>query len=144
VFAEDMVNVEETFIQNCINRSTFLVNIQNSNLPVRLPHIDNPKDGRWAVGIFLNTPEECVGGTAFFKYKGDTSADIREVMSAEEAAQYKHYLQESDGKHWEKIHMAEMKYNRMIIYRQSALHTPYIPPNTFTDDAPRMIQMIFI
>jgi hypothetical protein len=65
-------------------------------------------------------------------------------MTDAEAAQYTHYVQESDGKNWEKIHMAEMKFNRMIIYRQSALHTPYIPPNTFTDENPRMIQMIFI
>lgn len=144
VFAEDVVDVEETFIQNCINRSTFLVNVQNSDLPVRVPHIDNSGVGRWAVGIFLNTPDECVGGTAFYKYKGNTTADIKQLMTDSEAAGYTEYLQESDGKNWEKIHLAEMKFNRMIIYRQNALHTPYIPPNTFTDENPRLIQMIFI
>ena len=56
---------------------------------------------------------------------------------------YQFYVQETVGD-WEKVFLAEMKFNRMVIYRQNALHTPYIPPNTFTDDKPRMIQMFFI
>jgi len=143
VFSEDTANVEHDFIRNCLDRASFLVNIQNSNLPPRCPHIDNPSSGRWAAGIYLNTPEECVGGTAFYKYKNETSVDIREALTIEDMKKYQFYVQETVGD-WEKVFLAEMKFNRMVIYRQNALHTPYIPPNTFTDDKPRMIQMFFI
>lgn len=145
VFAEDTAEVDDDFIHNCLHRSTFLVNIQNSNLPPRVPHIDNPSSGRWAAGIYLNTPNECIGGTAFYKYKGKTSVDIKSLINevAAEFQQYNYYVQETSGD-FEKIYLAEMKFNRMVIYRQRALHTPYIPPNTFTDDKPRMIQMFFI
>ena len=143
VFAEDMQGVDPTFIRNCVDRASFLVNIQNSNLPPRCPHIDNPSSGRWAAGIYLNAPSECIGGTAFYKYKNETSVDIREVLTQEDMKKYQFYVQETVGD-WEKVYLAEMKYNRMVIYRQNALHTPYIPPNTFTDENPRMIQMFFI
>ena len=143
VFPEDMEGVESDFIKNCVDRASFLVNVQNSNLPPRVPHIDNPSKGRWAAGIYLNTPEECIGGTAFYKYKSKTSVNIYEELTQEDMKKYQYYVQETAGD-WEKIYLAEMKYNRMIIYRQSALHTPYIPPNTFTDENPRRIQMFFI
>jgi hypothetical protein len=68
--------MEDTFVQNCIDHASFLVNVQNSDLPPRVPHIDNISIGRFASGIFLNTPEECAGGTAFYKYHGEISVDM--------------------------------------------------------------------
>lgn len=134
--------IEDTFVQNCMDHASFLVNIQNSNLPPRVPHIDTIGRGRFASGIYLNTPSECVGGTAFYKYKGEKTVDLSNLDVT--LKDYTHYVQESDGEYWEKIHLAEMKFNRMIIYPMNLLHTPYIPPNTFTDETPRLMQMFFI
>jgi hypothetical protein len=142
VYPEDYAEMGDTFVQNCIDHASLLVNVQNSNLPPRVPHIDNPNGGRFAVGIYLNTPEECSGGTAFYKYKGEKTIDLSDLDVA--LKDYDYYVQESDGEHWEKIHLAEMKYNRMVIYKQNILHTPYILPNTFTDEKPRLMQMFFI
>ena len=56
---------------------------------------------------------------------------------------YDFYVQETD-EHWEKIYLAEMKFNRLVMYKQNMLHTPYIPANSFTNETPRLIQMFFI
>ena len=141
VFSEDVINIPDDFIYACINRASFLVNVQNSNVPPRVPHIDNPSGGRWAAGIYLNTPEECAGGTAFYTYKGSKTITL-ERASAE--LQHVDYYVQDDTADFKKIFLAEMKFNRFVLYRQNVLHTPYIPPNTFTDENPRLIQMFFI
>jgi hypothetical protein len=141
VWVNDVQNIEPTFIQDCLNRSSFLVNVQNSELPPRVPHIDNPSHGRWAVGIYLNTDDECSGGTSFYTFKGNKTVDLSNLDI--ELKEYQHYVQESD-EHWTKQYLAEMKFNRLVIYKQNVLHTPYILPNTFTDESPRLIQMFFI
>lgn len=141
VWAEEAATIDPTFVQNCLNRSSFLVNVQNSNLPPRVPHIDNPSNGRWAVGIYLNTPDECIGGTGFYTYKGSKTVDLSNLEV--ELKNYQYYVQD-DEEFWTKHYLAEMKFNRLVIYKQNVLHTPYIPPNTFTDETPRLIQMFFI
>lgn len=141
VFAEDVANIDDDFIYACINRASFLVNVQNSDVPPRVPHIDNERPGRWAAGIYLNTPEECVGGTAFYTYKGSKTITLDRASA--ELSNVNYYVQD-DTEDWKKVYLAEMKFNRLVLYRQNVLHTPYIPPNTFTDEAPRMIQMFFI
>lgn len=141
VWPDEFSQVEPSFVQDCLNRASFLVNVQNSTLPPRVPHIDNPRHGRWAVGIFLNTPEECHGGTGFYTFKGEKTVDLSNLDI--ELKEYQHYVQDDDDL-WKKQYLAEMKYNRLIIYKQNVLHTPYIPPNTFTNETPRLIQMFFI
>lgn len=141
VWADEAADIDPTFIQGCLNRSSFLINIQNSNLPPRVPHIDNPSHGRWAVGIYLNLPNECVGGTGFYTYKGNKTVDLSNLEV--ELKEYQHYVQDDD-EYWTRQYLAEMKFNRLVIYKQNILHTPYIPPDTFTDENPRLIQMFFI
>lgn len=145
VFEDDLDNIDVNLITNCLNHATFLVNVQTSeealNTP-RTPHIDNMEKGRYAVGIYLNTPEECAGGTAFYSFKGEQTIDLLNTIDPDLLA-YDFYVQESD-KFWEKLFLAEMKFNRLVIYKQNILHTPYIPANKFTTDTPRLIQMFFI
>lgn len=142
VFAEDMPYVEDTYIQNCLDHARFLVNVQNSNLPARVPHVDCDYVGRFVAGVYLNTDDECSGGTAFYKFKGSKYVDLSNLDP--DLTVYDQYLLESDGDHWEKIYQVEMKFNRLILYRQNILHTPYIMPNTFTDKKPRLNQMFFM
>lgn len=141
VWPTETENLNPTFIQDCLSRASFLVNVQNSNLPPRVPHIDNPNHERWAVSIYLNTPEECCGGTAFYTYKGDKTFDLNNLDI--ELKNYQYYVQDDD-EYWTKQYLAEMKFNRAVIYKQNVLHTPYIPPDSFTDESPRLIQMFFI
>lgn len=141
VYPEETKNLDPSFIYACINRASFLVNVQNSEVPPRVPHIDNEAANRWAAGIYLNTPEECAGGTAFYTYKGSKTITLERASAELQNIDY--YVQD-DTEDFKKIFLAEMKFNRFVLYRQNVLHTPYIPPNTFTDENPRLIQMFFI
>ena len=145
VFDEDSHLVDLNLVQDCLNHATFLVNVQESeearNSP-RVPHLDNLSDGRYAIGIYLNSPQDCTGGTAFYKFKGKQTVDLLNSVDPDLLA-YDFYVQETD-EHWEKIYLAEMKFNRLVMYKQNMLHTPYIPANSFTNETPRLIQMFFI
>lgn len=141
VWPEESSNTDPRFIQDCLNRASFLVNVQDSSPSPRVPHIDNPSDCRWAVGIYLNKPDECAGGTGFYTYKGEKTVDLSNLDI--ELKNYQHYVQD-DEEFWTREYLAEMSFNRLVIYKQNILHTPHIPPNTFTNEAPRLIQMFFI
>jgi len=58
-------------------------------------------------------------------------------------SKYDYYVLEDD-ENFKKVYLAEMKFNRMVIYNQNILHQPYILPNTFSDENPRLMQMFFI
>lgn len=59
-------NLDEIFTS-----ATFCVNvIQSTNLPAKVPHVDNREEFRFASTIYLNTPEECQGGTSFYTFNG--------------------------------------------------------------------------
>jgi hypothetical protein len=60
-----------------------------------------------------------------------------------EVKHYDYYVLDDDD-NFKKVYLAEMKFNRMVIYKQSILHQPYILPDTFTDEHPRLMQMFFI
>lgn len=132
---------DKSLIQGCLDHASFLVNVQNSTLPPRVPHIDNIDHGRWAVGINLNTDDECSGGTAFYTFRGEMSVNMRNFY--DDVKHYDHYILDDD-ENFKKVYLAEMKFNRMIIYKQNILHQPYILPGTFTDEQPRLMQMFFI
>lgn len=130
-------NCEENFKHHslCVNVQT------DDNLGPCVPHQDGYLNGKFAVGIFLN--KDVAGGTAFYTYK-DIINPTEEFMSKEEITEkfYPFYIQDNYG-HYKKVEIAEMVYNRCIIYEREILHTPYIPRGHFTDDNPRLMQMFF-
>ena len=146
VFADIMAEVfpeyfSDNYVQQCLDVSPFTVNKQTSQLPPCIPHIDNEHPGKIAAGIFLNTPEECAGGTAFYRYKGNNS--YRDLIKENVLDNYDYYVQDTN-KEWTKTHLVEMRYNRFVMYKQNILHTAYVPPNSFTEETPRLMQMYFL
>tara|TARA_B100000035_G_scaffold210810_1_gene180445 strand:- start:2324 stop:3022 length:699 start_codon:yes stop_codon:yes gene_type:complete len=128
-----------TFDQACL-QVPFSVNVTQSKDRVRLPHIDYPfgSDGRgWAGLIYLNKSKECQGGTAFYNYKGN------QVDPSQDGIWDEDYVADSVGP-WELIHLAEMKYNRMIFYPDSVLHGAYDKPGFFEGDNYRLVQVFFL
>ena len=128
----------KAFEMSCMNTS-FSVNVTQSNHRRRLPHIDLPdvKDRGWAGLVYLNKPKECKGGTGFYTYKG------QQVNPRQDGIWQEEYVNDSVGP-WELIHLAEMKYNRMIMYPANVLHTPYDKEGFFTDDVYRLVQAFFL
>jgi hypothetical protein len=99
--------------------------------------VDHRDKYRFASGIFLNTPDECHGGTSFYTYKGS-----QEGPEPNSVPKTKYITDSIDD--WELIYLAEMKFNRMILYEQNILHTAYIKPGMFENGTYRLLQMFFI
>lgn len=130
-------------IQDSFKNATFMVNVMTSeNLPPRPPHIDYPDERAYAALIYLNTPEECAGGTGFYTFDGMQTGFTSHV-DAENTQLPDHFMCESVGA-WEKVEMVEMKWNRMVMYPQAIYHNAYIKPGMFTGDQYRINQVFFI
>ena len=127
------------FDQACLN-IPFSVNVTQSKDRVKIPHVDYPPEtkGRgWAGLMYLNKDEECKGGTGFYTYKG------HQVNPKQDGLWDKDYVCDSIGP-WELMHLAEMKFNRMIMYPATVMHTPYDKPGFFEGDDYRLVQVFFL
>ncbi len=143
---------EATVFDQAVKRVPFSVNVTQSNFRQRLPHIDFPGLGDtrgWAGVIYLNKGKECKGGTGFYTYKGNQVNPFQDgVWGLRESDwgnqdEQDNYITDSQGP-WELVHLAEMKYNRMIMYPDNILHTAYDKPGFFEGDTYRLAQVFFI
>ena len=82
----------------------------------------------WVGVVYLNLPEQCRGGTAFFRHKGLNSD--RTPMSQEELAAYgpasvAELLRQdgNDADKWEHTMTVPMRFNRLAIYRPWLWHS---------------------
>jgi hypothetical protein len=137
--SKEQRNLVNSNLDLIFKSATFCVNVlQSTDLPAVVPHIDNRDAFRFAATIYLNTPEECAGGTSFYTYNGSQDGPT----SIDDGKQ-DNYVTDSVGL-WEKIFLAEMKFNRMVLYEQNILHTAYIKPGMFENNVYRLAQMFFI
>jgi hypothetical protein len=133
---------EPNAILRVFRDATFMVNVMTSNnLPPRPPHIDHPNPMALASSIYLNLPNECAGGTAFYTFKGlDTGIEYGLYEGSDDIDQY---VADSAGD-WKLEHIAEMKFNRMIIYPAAMYHAAYVKPGMFINGTYRLNQQFFI
>jgi len=148
----------EESAEECFGNIGFIGNImQNKRQEVRVPHTDaliettmeqiNTDRTRMMSGmngmaglIYLNTPDECAGGTRLFKYKG---SQTKEVPEEEYDYDLDHYIMGTEGD-WESIYDLEMKWNRLVIYPAYIFHAPWMEPDMgFEGDLFRINQVIF-
>jgi hypothetical protein len=128
----------ESNLGEIFKSATFCVNvIQSKDLPPKVPHVDNREDFRFASTIYLNTPDECHGGTSFYTFNGSQAGPLVTEGIQQE------YVTDSIGP-WEMLFLAEMRFNRMVLYEQNILHTAYVKPGMFEDEVYRLVQMFFI
>jgi elongation factor P hydroxylase len=150
VYTELTKDVSDDQIYESVRTTPFCVNINQSvNLPPVTPHIDDRDSMLFAAGIYLNTPEECSGGTSFYMLNGKqtiTNEDIGQWLKSQGREKFwDHYITDTDDvPDWELLSVAEMKYNRLVMYPGNVVHTAYMKPDTFTGDLYRLIQMMFI
>ena len=102
------------------NKAGFMCNITNDSLMREfykgLPHRDSI-DVMFACVIYLNTPEECKGGTRFYSF------DKNDVYQVELSA--------------------DMVYNRCVLYEADLYHMQWWEDGMFPD-YDRMLQVLFI
>lgn len=104
------------------------------NLAGELPHSWVHSDdicAQYATVLYLNTPQQCIGGTAFWKHKtrGIDRLPSKAVLTAkgEDAdAFYKTMDREwKELEHWEQVEFVPMKFNRFITYPTSLFHSRF-------------------
>ena len=86
-------------------------------------------DTGWSGVIYLNKGKECKGGTGFYTYKG-IQADPNQSGI--------------DDNSFELVHLAEMKYNRFIMYPCNILHKAIDQEGWFEDDLHRLTQVFYL
>ena len=135
------------YFQRSFMNATFMVNVmQTKNLPPVCPHMDNTSGVNLASTIYLNTANECNGGTSFYKFGGKTYYDDPSVTHTLDVGG-KHPVTEyiSDSvMDWKMIGMVPMIFNRMVLYNQAVLHSAYVKPHMFVGDMYRLNQQFFI
>ncbi len=100
----------------------------------------------WVGVIYLNSPAQCRGGTAFFRHKGLNSD--RTPMSQEELAAYgpssvAELLRQdgNDPDKWQHLMTLPMRFNRLILYRPWLWHSAGEAFGTSLEDG-RLIQLV--
>lgn len=111
------------------------------------PHFDTGAD--FAAVIYMNTPEECSGGTGFYRHRptgcelAPTPAEIFEHRMDFGTYDVKSpFFTDSDSR-WELIHLAEMEYNKLVIYPARLFHSLYMRIEDFRE-FPRINQVLFM
>ena len=159
---------EQAFMVNCTNDSLIV-----KNPLAEIPHQDywekdTEEEYRFQFGsvIFLNTPDECAGGTNLYSYNGQMSipsnkegiqnlkdqydfdvslGPVLTSMSDDYKFKYiKDKVNSKDRNNPFKVEFeAEMKYNRMFLYQSDVLHKGEIDLGMFTD-YDRINQVFFL
>jgi len=122
-----------------------------SNAPTDM-HLNN----QFGAVIYLNTPEECAGGTSLYSLNGEMTVPrldnpyipphpdglTEKDMSPREVFNYIKNSMDNDG-HWKVEHTFEMVYNRFVLYEAKNLHGQCVDLGMFTDYS-RINQVIFL
>jgi hypothetical protein len=110
-----------------ISISAFRLGHENTDLHVNI-HSDNTVNGaRWAGVYYLNEPEQCKGGTAFYRLK-ETGWDTMPTQEQLDAVgKNLDWMKDKWTKEeeWDLISLAGMKFNRFIFYPCEYFHSRY-------------------
>jgi hypothetical protein len=138
------------------------------------PHADVAMSARPCVAglVYLNPPEQCRGGTAFYRHRESGACDVTTTMTASIAdyiarhgiatldAAYKKMVERPAGPAlrdgewgilfgsndtWERLSCIDMRFNRFVAYDARIFHALQIQTGQFgcTDDTRRLTQTIF-
>ena len=125
--------------------SVFRLNYGGEN-PNSAIHSDALYDSH-ALVLYLSRPEDCVGGTAFWRHRktGFTAwPSKQEILRKGKNPQriWEGLTEDWDNlSAWEQTHLAEMKFNRAICYPTAMFHSRY--PFPAFGDCPENGRLIF-
>jgi hypothetical protein len=133
----------------------------------QIPHADGFCD--YAAVLYLSKPEDCVGGTSFWRHRrtGLEYAPLAgDARSAEQVRRYgagtpiqlldqmiDEALSEPIGgyitrsnENWELLDVVEMRPNRLVIYDANLFHSIYAPRTEWVPDlaSPRLTQNLYV
>ena len=137
------------------DRIGFMCNIINTKTLTEfpggiVPHQDYYSHESWVDNnsfgavCYMNTPEECAGGTSFYSFNDQVSIEIRDdfgiptplkhwQITREEGFNHINESIHNDVPPWKEEFHAEMKYNRFVLYNADLLHSQRIDLDMFKD-----------
>ncbi|HEX2829647.1 MAG TPA: DUF6445 family protein [Burkholderiales bacterium] len=126
---------------NSIDVNWFMqIGVRPANYAV--PHHDvmTPGQRTFTCMVYLNSPDECSGGTAFFRFRKTQSltADERfqKVVDADErlkgSKEGEYWPPDADA-YWEKLGAISMATGRMVIFPAQYFHAAWHPEDSFFD-----------
>jgi hypothetical protein len=134
-----------------LNSNVLYIKTPRSEPSVSVVHHD---DHCLAALVYLNTQDECNGGTGFFRNRFNNVFNINHLSKFEMDALNNWYhlnkLQE-DGRSyflenwqewWNLEYLAKMRFNRLVIYQGKIFHAAYFDRTAFTIN-PRLNHMMF-
>jgi hypothetical protein len=119
----------------------WFMQIREKRADFAFPHADTAGNVRrsFTCIVYLNGPEECSGGTGFFRFKKSSSLVLDESFSR---AMQEHprivesgldYWLENPGEFWEMVGTIDMVPGRLLIFPSEYFHAAYHPTNSFYD-----------
>jgi hypothetical protein len=136
--------------------SNWFLQIKPRESDYATPHSDmNPEQCEigYAVITYLNTEDECTGGTAFFRSRSLNTMSVRNhIHDMYELIKKKPYLNENGQRfwassrvmeEWECVGHIEMKPGRTIIFPADCFHAAFIPDDRYMD-YPRLNVVTFL
>lgn len=73
---------------------------------------------RWVGLLYLNLPEQCSGGTAFFRH---IKSGVTNEKSSDKGRRPIHNVRQDE---WEEIYRVSLKWNRLVLFDPSFYHAP--------------------
>ena len=120
------------FVCNILNQWSFVNwGIGNSICP----HQDSDRNSRictFGTVVYLNTPEECQGGSQLWSWNGNQSLYKMDIIQ-----------DTYDKSSWKVELDLPMVYNRCVLYESETLHMQWVEPDMFTDHD-RIVQVLFM
>ena len=101
---------------------------------------------QWVGVIYLNTPEQCQGGTSLYRHKGlglDRTPQNQAELEAYGASSILDLLEKegNDPSKWEHLMTVPMRYNRLVVYRPWMWHAPAEPFGNSLENG-RLMQLV--
>lgn len=144
----------------------FMVNIMDHDSVMEWPFLSVPHQDRYAndigtdvtqfgVVVYLNTPEECQGGTNLYSYKNNMSVPYNSLEYIDKPEGFDEKCKRPEDlfpyimnwlqgdKEWRVEYEAKMVYNRCVFYESDVLHAAHLDVGMFTEHE-RVNQVFFL
>jgi hypothetical protein len=128
------------------NRTSFVSNLFRSHTEPPSGAQPRPHDDGICIAaiVMLNTPEECAGGTAFYRSRApaltcmpiqadEYRARRGQVYTGTRNEVGAGYFLDGWEQYWERVATVEMRFNRLLIYPGVLFHGHWHAPGSFVD-----------
>jgi uncharacterized protein (TIGR02466 family) len=117
----------------------WFMQINDKRADFAVPHSDITENGQrsFTCVLFLNDPDECSGGTAFFRFKPSNSLFMDDGYARAVSADPRigesglDYWPEDTESLWERIGSIDMQQGRLVIFPSEYFHAAWHPMDSF-------------